>query len=55
LLEKSPLLNEYLILRMSFEGIGDTYFDNEPKFVARFNIFVYAVACVLLYLSCSCQ
>ncbi len=36
LLEKSPLLADYLILRMSFEGIGDTYFDNESAFVDMF-------------------
>ncbi|MEA3450572.1 MAG: AAA-like domain-containing protein [Bacteroidota bacterium] len=36
LLEHTPLLKDYLILRMSFEGIGDTYFDNEPAFVDMF-------------------
>ncbi len=36
LLEKSPLLKDYLILRMSFEGIGDTCFDNEALFVGMF-------------------
>ncbi len=36
LLEKSPLLNDYLILRMSFEGIGDTVFKNESAFVGMF-------------------
>ncbi len=36
LLEKSPLLENYLILRMSFEGIGDTCFDNEATFVGMF-------------------
>ncbi len=36
LLEKSPLLNDYLILRMSFEGIGDTYYQSEARFSQMF-------------------
>ncbi len=36
LLEKSPLLEDYLILRMSFEGIGDTFFRNEAALVDMF-------------------
>ncbi len=36
LLEKTPLLEDYMILRMSFEGVGDLCFKNDPAFVGMF-------------------
>ncbi len=36
LLETTPLLDEYIILTMSFEGVGDTCFKSEPTFVGMF-------------------
>ena len=36
LLETTPLLDDYIILSMSFEGMGDTCFDNEAAFVGMF-------------------
>ena len=36
LLEKSPKLADYIILRMSFEGIGDMCFQSEGAFIKMF-------------------
>ena len=36
LLEKSSLLKDYIILRMSFEGIGDMCFQSEGAFIKMF-------------------
>ncbi len=36
LLEKSPVLDDYIVLSLSFEGIGNTFFDNEPAFIDMF-------------------
>ncbi len=36
LLENTALLDDYIVISMGFEGIGDTCFDNEPSFVGMF-------------------